>query len=154
MAHSSIQRQQIAQAVVDEYNNTDLIYGERDCAHLAAMVLDAFGIRHPLKQTVKFKTVIQAARALKKAGFTDLAEAVDSTGLQRIGAASALPCDLIAVRAPDFIGGWSLGVVVGPNKFLGFIEHQGRIFAGTANLLEVIVFSGAAGSETVAWRVA
>ena len=101
-----------------------------------------------------FKTVAQAARALKKAGFNDLAEAVDSIGLERIGAASALPCDLIAVRAPDFIGGWSLGVVVGPNKVLAFIEHEGRIFADTANLLELIVLAAGDGSETIAWRVA
>lgn len=154
MSHASIQRQQIAQAVVDQYLSQDLIYGQRDCAHLAGSILDAFEIAHPLTTAGTFKNVVQAARALKKAGFNDLAEAVDSTGLTRIGAASALPCDLIAIRAPEFIGGWSLGVVVGPNKALAFIEHEGRIFADTANLLELIVLAAGAGSETVAWRVA
>lgn len=153
MKHSSIIRNDIAQAVVNDHLFQDLIYGQRDCAHLAASVLNAFGIAHPLKSAGKFKTVPQAARALKKAGFATLADAVDSTGLERIGAASALPCDLIAVRADDFIGGWSLGVVVGPNKALFFIEHAGRIFADVGNLLEICLYAQTAGSEVVAWRV-
>lgn len=155
MSNASIHRQQIAQAVVDAYCFQDLIYGERDCVQLCALVLDLFGRDHPLKTAPKYKTAVQAARVLKKVGFNDLAEAVDAAGLERIAPAYALPCDLVAFRADaDQVGGWSLGVVVGPNKVLAFIEHDGRHFADTGNLTEAAIFCAAAGLEVVAWRVA
>lgn len=149
----SIKRQQIAQVAVDQYLNQDLVYGKRDCAHLAATMLDAFEIGHALKLARPFKNAAQAKRALKTLGFADLAQAIDSTGCERIGPASALPCDLIAVRADGYVGGWSLAVMVGPNKVMAFIEHDGRIFADTANLLELCIYASNAGSEVIAWRV-
>lgn len=155
MKHNSIHRNEIAQAVVDDYLFEDHQTGKRDCVYLAASVLDAFGIDHPLKRARPFRTPAGAERSLRKLGFGDLAEAIDSIGLERIGPASALPCDLIAIQADGAQpGGWCLGVVVGPNKIMAFIELNGRIFADTGNLTEMCVHAATAGLTVIGWRVA
>jgi hypothetical protein len=154
VTHASITRQQIAQSVVDRFIFQDLRLGVCDCAHLAASVLDASRIKHPLSRA-RYTTLRGAKRALKAAGASDLAQALDKIGLERIPPASALPGDLIAVEADsaEVLGGWTLGVALGANKLIAFIAHNGRTFADTGNLTELCVYAADAGLQVVAWRV-
>lgn len=151
----ALKRQQVAQTVLDNYIFQPLELGKTDCGTLACSVLDAFGIENPLKTSSQtYKSVRGAVRFLKSLG-GDLAEIVEATGVERIAPASALPSDLIAFSADEGqIGGWSLGVVVGSNKLIAFVQHEGRVFADVANLTEACVFAAANGQEVRAWRVA
>lgn len=128
----------------------DLKYGSLDCLTLAFSILDAAGLDHP--QLPKYTTAAGGIRAMKKAGFNNLVEVVDSLGLQRIGAAQVLPADLVAIRADSF-GGYALGCVVGPDKIMAFIEHDGRIFCDTGSLLDVCVALVDDPDGVVAWRL-
>lgn len=148
-----IKRQAVAQDVVNHYIFQDLEWGVRDCGTLAAHVLNSFGIENPLSNSDRaYKTALGATKFLKKIA-SDLAAVIDSAGIQRISTAEVLVGDLIAIQSDDPAFGWSLGVVVGPNKVMAFIEHDGRIFADTGDLFEVCVEAKTNNFDVIAWRV-
>ena len=53
--------------------------GRNDCAHLAAAMLDLAAIDHPVPKATDYKTPQGARRALKRAGFNSVVEALDAT---------------------------------------------------------------------------
>lgn len=117
--------------------------------------LQAMGFDDPLAPFGKYSTELGAVRVMKKSGFSDLAAAMDSLGFERIAPLEAWPCDIIALEGePGDLGYWLLGVALGDNKMLGFVHHDGRDFADTADLFDLGRNGLTAGKRILAWRVA
>ncbi|MBB3910831.1 DUF6950 family protein [Sphingomonas desiccabilis] len=116
-----LRRQQAAQAAVDRFKGQPLAYGKNDCVRLAAFVLRKMGHRPQLARAGTYSNALGAARALQRAGFEDLAAAVDALGLPRIAPAAAWVADLVLLPADGPFGG-ALSVAVGNGRVLGYHE--------------------------------
>ena len=88
---------------------------------LAAFVLRRLGHRPQLGKAGTYRSELGAVRALKRAGYVNLADALDDLGLPRIAPAEALPCDIIMLPGEGSFGG-ALNIVVGNGRVLGY--HQ------------------------------
>lgn len=113
------ERQAIAQAALTRYVGQPLEPGRRDCVRLAAYVLRARGHKPQLGRGGTYTTMAGGYRALRRAGFETLAEALDSLGLPRIPPAAALPCDIIMIPGPAPYDG-ALQVAVGNGNTIGY----------------------------------
>lgn len=105
-------------ATKNEFIGRSLDYKAVDCLRIAAFCLRQLGHSKPTKGVRKYSSLLGAVRALKESGFKNLIEAVDDYGLTPIPPALAIAGDIIAYPGVDF-GGFSLGVAIGDNKFLG-----------------------------------
>lgn len=93
--------------------------GSRDCVKLAGHAMHKMGRRVSLTKGVRYTTEKGALKALLKAGFRNLMDAVDATGMARIAPAAALPGDIMALEA-DGVFGCALAVYVGNNLVLTY----------------------------------
>jgi len=144
-----LKRQAIATSIVNKYAFSALHWGTIDCATLVCDVLDAFGISHPLQASKTYKTRTGALRFMRQHG-ESLAQIMGSLDVQEIAPAQAIECDLVAIPAGDEAFGEALGVVIGPNKVLAFVEVNGVIKADVGNLTEILALA----PTTKAWRAA
>ncbi|CAA2991078.1 Hypothetical predicted protein, partial [Olea europaea subsp. europaea] len=110
---------------------------------MAAFTIRQLGGRAPLARFGRYSTAQGAARALKRQGFGNLADAVDSLGLVRIPPAAALPADIHGFEAEE--GGIALAVHLAQNRVLGFFPHpDGRLIAVAAIALAAAQWVAAA----------
>lgn len=124
-------RVEIAQAAVDRFCGYPVAMGERDCVRLAAFVLRAAGYPVSLVKAGSYSTLRGARRALTRAGFATLAEAVDAQGLTRIAPAARWPADIIAMPAEaDDPFGCSLAVALTNGRILGLHHETGGFALG------------------------
>lgn len=115
-----VRRVEIAQAALDRFAGTPFAWGANDCAKLAAFVLREAGYKPKLSQFGEYRSDRAALRALKARKMATVLDWIDSVGVLRIGAARALPGDLIAFPGE---GGWhGLTVYLGNGRVLGFTE--------------------------------
>ncbi len=135
-----VRRQRAAQAVVDRFLHTVLAFGERDCIRLGATALREMGRPAGLTRAGSYSTLLGATRAMKRAGFADLVEAVDAQGLERIAPAAALPADLVMLPAEAPFGG-ALTMAVGNGRVIGWHDD-----VDTAEILQPIAY-------IAAWRL-
>jgi hypothetical protein len=135
-----LRRQHAAQATVDRFKGQPLIYGKNDCVRLAAFLLRKMGHRPQLAKAGSYKTALGAARALQRAGFEDLAAAVDALGFPRVAPAAAWVADLVLLPAEGPFGG-ALSVAVGNGRVLGYHED-----VDGADILQPVQY-------LAAWRV-
>lgn len=135
-----IRRQQAAQAAVDRFKGQPWELGKNDCVRLAAFVLRKMGHRPQLGKAGSYKTGAGAMRALKRAGYDTLADALDRLGLERVAPAAALVADIVMIPGEGPIDG-ALTIAVGNGRVLGFHED-----AGAAEILQPVAF-------ITAWRV-
>jgi hypothetical protein len=135
-----LRRQQAAQAALDRFKGEPLVYGKNDCVRLAAFVLRKMGHRPQLAKAGSYSTALGAARALQRAGFEDLAAAVDALGLPRIAPAAAWVADMVLLPAEGPFGG-ALSVAVGNGRVLGYHED-----VDGADILQPVQY-------LAAWRV-
>ncbi len=133
-----------AQATVDAYNNETLVWGRRDCARMAAHALKGLGHKPPLARFGFYRSAAGAVRALRRQGFGDLAEVMDSLGLPRVAQAATLPGDVVGFRHPDQPMGVALGVALGNGRVLLFLE-DGRAHVVSPNMGDPAI-------EYLAWR--
>lgn len=130
-----IARQQIATAAIQRFRHVPFAWGKNDCVRLAAFVLRQRGHRPQLGKAGTYASERTALRALKRAGFSDLAEALDALGLMRIAPAAALPCDVVMIPGEGSFGG-ALQIAVGNGRTLGY--HQDVAGADILQPLEYI----------------
>lgn len=130
-------RVRAAQAAVDKYDGRDLVWGDCDCIRPAAFVARQLGRKFPLTKAGRYSSLKGAIRAIKRTGFDTLEEAIDDLGFPRIGYASALPADILALPGAD--GDWvALFIYLGNGQALGFGDRDGREVCGIAQPLEVL----------------
>lgn len=132
-----IRRQQAAQATVDRFKGQPWQLGKNDCVRMAAFALRKMGHRPKLGKAGTYTTGAGALRALKRAGFNSLAEALDALGLARIPPAAALPGDIIMIPGEAPLDG-ALTVAVGNGRVLGYHED-----ATGAEVLHPVAFIAA-----------
>ena len=132
-----IRRQQAAQAAVDRFKGQPWQLGKNDCVRLAAFVLRKMGHRPQLGKAGTYTTGPGAMRALKRAGFDTLAEALDALGLERIAPAAARVADIVMLPGQAPLDG-ALTIAVGNGRVLGFHEDM-----GVAEILQPVEYIGA-----------
>lgn len=93
----------IAQSTVARFSGRPLDWGKVDCVKMAAHVLREAGHTVPLARGGSYSTHVGALRALRRAGYGSLMEAVEDRGLASIAPAARWPADLVALPAePPF----------------------------------------------------
>lgn len=124
MTNPMIRRVAAVEATLARFQGRPLKFGRDDCVRMAAFTLRKLGVKTPLLKAGSYSSATGARRALKSMGFSDLNEAVDALDLPRIAPASALPGDIISIRAA---GGDAVALVVavGNGRVLGFWEAAG-----------------------------
>ncbi|MGT2515663.1 DUF6950 family protein [Sphingomonas panni] len=117
----AVRRQQAATLTVARFRGAALVYGKNDCVRLGAFVLRKMGHKVKLAQAGSYKSMRGARRALDRAGYATIADALDAMGLQRIPPAAALPADLVLIPGEGPFGG-SLTMALGNGRVLGYHE--------------------------------
>lgn len=138
-------RRRAAQACVDRFANKPYEPGKRDCTMMARHCLHKLGLKVPFAKGIRYSTELGGAKALKAAGFTNLIDAVDSLGLQRIPPAAAQAGDLIALPTDHALG--ALAVSLGQGTLLAYGEE----FEGATILGDIKQFVTDA-KGPAAWR--
>lgn len=142
--HVMVRRVAAAQATFDAFHLRPFAWGVCDCAKLGAHLVRQFGYAPPFAKAGRYGNPGTAQRALERAGFKDLAEAVDGLGFARIPPAAMLPGDLAGFRCVDQEMPVGLCVAMGAGRVLGFLEDRlCRVFSPTY---------GVPGAEYMAWR--
>lgn len=127
--------------MVERYDGRELVLGSDDCVHMISYGLHLLGCKKSsLVKAGSYKTEAGALRALRRAGYANLKEAVAGQGFFELDApAFAWPCDILAMKA------------VGTDDVaLAFMASNGRgfgFFDGKAQFFQPLAI------ET-AWRVA
>jgi hypothetical protein len=135
-----LRRQRAAAACLKRFDGRPFDWKRNDCVRVVRHDLHHLGVGVPFLKGLRYGTPLGARRALKAAGFADLLEGMDATGLPRIGAASALIGDVIAIPTDEpEPWGAALTVAVGNGRVFGFLNGTGQVFRPKA--------------FTAAWRV-
>lgn len=136
-----VRRTEITQATLDRFRDRPLRYGSADCVQMAAAHLKAMGHRVLLSKGGRYQTAIGALRALRRAGFASLTEALDGQHLERIAPAAAWTGDIIAIPADEGAKLEALGIALGNGRVLAW--HPDLPGAGVLQPLQYLA----------AWRV-
>lgn len=128
-----------AQATLDRFRDRPFRWGSADCARMVAWHLRKMGYRPALAKAGAYRTALSARAALKRLGHDSLADALDALGLVRIGAASAIVGDVLALPGDDPLG--ALVVAVGNGRVVGWHED-----AAGAAVMQPLIYGAA-------WRV-
>jgi hypothetical protein len=127
-------RAQAAQACIDRFAGKPYEPGKRDCVRLAAHLLHQFGHAVPVLKGLRYQGEAGAIRALKRTGFANLIEAMDSLGLERIAPVAARTGDIVGLPCDDGPWGCALTVAVGNGRVLAFVDGLGRVVQPLAYL--------------------
>lgn len=116
-------RARAAQACIDRFMGRPYDpAARRDCAWMARHNLHHLGLRIRQGKLPSYRTEAEGLRALVSAGWSSLADAVDSLGLPRIAPASALPADIIALPTDHPLG--ALAIPVGNGRVLAYLDGE------------------------------
>lgn len=134
-----LKRRDAAQATLDRFKDVPFKWGKNDCVRLVAFHLRKLGINPKLANAGSYGSLLGAKRALARAGFATIAEAVDSLGFERITPAAAAVGDIIEWPAENELG--ALAIAVGNGRVVAY--HQDAEGAAVLQLLQFVT----------AWRV-
>jgi hypothetical protein len=95
------QRVKMLGEVAERYQGKPFDLGSDDCVHMITFGLKQLGLKVSLMKHGSYNTPAGARRALKKAGFNSLLEAVPAQGFVEIAPSMAWPGDIIAMKAKD-----------------------------------------------------
>lgn len=139
--HEMNRRAAAVRAVQARFADRPFAWGSVDCVKVGAWHLRLMGHKLPaLAKAGRYRSALGARAALKRAGFADLAAALDATALPEIPPAAALIGDIVLLPGTD---GWqSLCIVMGAGTVLGFHEEWDVL---SANRIDA--------SAARAWRV-
>lgn len=111
-------RRDAAQATLDRFKDKPFEFGTSDCARLVAFHLRQIGKPVKVAKAGSYKSLLGATRALKRLGFDNLSDLMDSH-LERLPApAFAIAGDVIAMPGEE--GPGALSVCMGNGRALGF----------------------------------
>ncbi len=116
-------RAPIIQQFIDGWYDVNFEWGMRDCVCLAVSALWVLGFKVNFK-TGMYKNETGAIRAIRKAGYNNLIEAIDDQEfLERVPVASAVIGDIIGMKLPEIEIWPALAIAVGNGRVLGFYDH-------------------------------
>ena len=114
-------RQRTAAATVARYRGQPVVMGRSDCAKVMAFAARKMGVPPGLAKAGSYSSVPGAVRALKAMGAETLPELLDQR-FTRIGYASALPADIIALACDSPIGSLALVTEAGALRAFACLE--------------------------------
>ena len=101
-------------------------YGKVDCAKVAAFHLKQLGYQIAISKAGRYSSLIGASRALKRLGYSTLAEMADGLGLLPITPARMLLGDIADLASDSPIG--AIGIFAGNGNLFCFHEdHPGLV---------------------------
>lgn len=118
-----IRRVAAAQATLDRWKGVPFALGRADCARMVAFHLRQLGLRVRVGKAGAYASPLSARRALIRAGFASLPDALDQHGLPRIPPAAAIAGDVLQLPADDDEGADGIGalcVALGNGRVLGW----------------------------------
>lgn len=124
-----LRRHAAVEACIERFAYKPVVPGVRDCAKLAAMSMHKMGRSAKLLNASRHKTFAGALKYIRKAGFANLVELMDATGLEPIAPAAALPGDIIALPSGCEFG-CSLSVAIDNGRVLFLNPQTGLIEPG------------------------
>lgn len=146
-AHTKSSRVEAAQAAVAKYSGKPLVWGGSDCVRMAAFVARRLGHKPRLARFGQYTTEAAAKAALARRGYSDVGDAIDDMGFERIPAASALVADILAFPPTEPGGITALAAYLGNGRVLGLHEGSG-VFAVLQPRLSIET-----GLSAWAWRL-
>lgn len=123
-----------AQATLDQFIGKPIEWGRYDCAKMVIFHLRQLGVSLSIAKAGRYSTAIGAVRALKRLGFTTLAEVLDDRGLMRISPASRIAGDIIEMPGDE--GPGALSICVGNGRVFGY--HESLVGADVLQPLEML----------------
>jgi hypothetical protein len=131
-----VRRVAAAQATLDRFQGRPFAFGKDDCARMVVFHLRQLGFKPKIAKAGSYSTLLGARRALARAGFATLADAVDAQGLFRIPPAAAVVGDLLMMPGVEDFG--ALAVALGNGRVIGWHED-----AEGATVLQPVEFVAA-----------
>jgi hypothetical protein len=116
---SLLEKVAAAQATLADFNGRPLAWGTCDCAVLIVSHLTRFGRVIDLSPGGQYRTANGAVRAVRRAGYRDLGEAVDAQGLEQIAPAQAMASDILGWTTENR-STLALSIALGNGRILGF----------------------------------
>lgn len=119
-----IRRRDSVEALIRQYSGAPFAWGRNDCVRLVARHLRALGHRVSLVKAGSYRSELGAVRALKRAGFDRLEDALDARFV-RINPAEAFVGDIIGLESG---GEWpALTLACGHGRVFGFISDVAAV---------------------------
>jgi hypothetical protein len=128
-----------AQATLDAWKGKPFRMGVRDCARMTASHLRRMGHQVKLPASGSYASERSGKKALAARGFTDLIEAMDSFGFERIAPAFRVAGDVVAIPTESALG--CLTIALGSERVAGYQED-----AAGAQVLQPLEY-------VAAWRI-
>lgn len=126
--NTMLKRQAATQACMDRFAGRAVDWANRHCGKLAAHAMHKMGRKAGLLTACRATTPSGAVKYIRQAGFKDLVDLMDATGLERIPPAAALPGDIIGLASEPGDGfGCSLTVALDNGRVLGCNPGTGVI---------------------------
>lgn len=121
-----IRRMSAVEATIQKYDRRPLVLGRDDCIRMTAFCLRKLGVKTPLLKAGTYSSETGARRALTRMGYKTIPDAIDALGLPRIAPATALPGDVLGLKAEGGLDGdVALAIAVGNGRALGFWAEAG-----------------------------
>lgn len=115
-------RVEATQATADRFKDVPLKFGSRDCARMVAYHLRKMGKKPKgLAKAGSYSTAISAARALRRAGYKNMKEAMDDQDITPIAPAYVVVGDLVELPGEGGLG--AIGIALGNGRVLGYHEE-------------------------------
>lgn len=122
MTSKLVTRVDVTNATRLKYLKKPLDWGDADCLHMVRSHVVKFG--HALPKIPRYNSPTSAIRALKKAGFDDLGDVMDSI-LPRTSPSSALVGDVMLMEGNNGLD--ALVILVGGGNVMGWHEDAGGL---------------------------
>ncbi|MEA3543238.1 MAG: hypothetical protein U9R77_14120 [Pseudomonadota bacterium] len=114
------------EATLAKFRDRPFAWGSVDCAKVAAFHLAQLGHVIRMAQAGGYKTPLGAKRALRRLGYSTLAEMADGIGLTPITPARMLLGDIAEIEGDNPIG--TVGIYAGNGNLFGFHQdHPGLV---------------------------
>ncbi|WP_132390231.1 hypothetical protein [Novosphingobium sp. PhB165] len=122
------------EATMSRYRQLPFEWGKVDCAKVAAFHLRQIGLKLSLSKAGRYSSPLGAARALKRLGYSTLAEMADGIGLCPIPPAYLMLGDIAEIEGDSPIG--TICLYAGNGNLFGFHEnHPGLVTMTPKNIL-------------------
>lgn len=129
-----LRQRDAAQATQDRFCGVSMAWGSFDCAKMVLFHLRQLEISLSIAKAGRYSTEMGAMRALKRLGFSRLAEVLDDRGLMRIAPAARIAGDIVELPSEGKMG--ALTVALGNGRVLGY--HESLLGADVLQPVEMI----------------
>ena len=121
------------EATMARYRDKPFQWGKVDCAKVAAFHLKKLGHRILISKAGSYQSPLGAARAIRRLGYSTLAEMADGIGLTPIPYSRMLLGDIAEVEGESAIG--AIGIYAGNGNIFCFHQDHPGLVTMTPNVI-------------------